>query len=306
MAKHDLRGGTTAWALGVLIACGVTVSSGCGENPLASIPVAAEPAKPPAAESPSRGKKPAPSAAATAAYAAAAEQNAQLSTSMPWSFAGRAQNGWGLYSALVGEMVGTDAAPGSPEFAYSVAEWQRKNGVRPADGVITAAVWTRMTQALQAGRAFDSAQPPAEELVEVPASEWYDAGRAPELRMLRRDAYEAYQKMAAAARADLGPQAKNYFKLVSGYRSPEYQAGLREKAGNPSTATLAIHSPHTTGRAMDVYVGGDPVSTDDANRAIQVATPAYQWLVHNARRFGFLPYFYEPWHWEYKPGLAKA
>jgi LAS superfamily LD-carboxypeptidase LdcB len=44
-----------------------------------------------------------------------------------------------------------------------------------------------------------------------------------------------------------------------------------------------------------------PVGTDDRNRAIQVNTAVYQWLVKNADRFGFKPYFYEPWHWEYKP-----
>jgi LAS superfamily LD-carboxypeptidase LdcB len=50
---------------------------------------------------------------------------------------------------------------------------------------------------------------------------------------------------------------------------------------------------------LDLYVGGDPVDTKDANRAIQVKTPIYQWLVRNADKFGFRPYFYEPWHWEY-------
>jgi len=48
-------------------------------------------------------------------------------------------------------------------------------------------------------------------------------------------------------------------------------------------------------------VGGEPVSTDDRNRAIQVNTKVYQWLVKNAESFGFYPYFYEPWHWEYRP-----
>jgi zinc D-Ala-D-Ala carboxypeptidase len=46
-------------------------------------------------------------------------------------------------------------------------------------------------------------------------------------------------------------------------------------------------------------VGGEPVKTEDANRLIQVQTPAYKWLVKNAHRFGFYPYFYEPWHWEF-------
>ena len=34
-------------------------------------------------------------------------------------------------------------------------------------------------------------------------------------------------------------------------------------------------------------------------RALQTETRAYRWLVRNAERFGFCPYFYEPWHWEY-------
>ena len=28
-------------------------------------------------------------------------------------------------------------------------------------------------------------------------------------------------------------------------------------------------------------------------------TPAYRWLVANADRFGFVPYPFEPWHWEW-------
>src|SRR6266581_2764274 len=54
-----------------------------------------------------------------------------------------------------------------------------------------------------------------------------------------------------------------------------------------------------TAPSSDFYVGGDPVDTKDSNRAIQVKTPVYQWLVLNAERFGFRPYLYEPWHWEY-------
>jgi LAS superfamily LD-carboxypeptidase LdcB len=64
---------------------------------------------------------------------------------------------------------------------------------------------------------------------------------------------------------------------------------------------LAVNSPHFSGRALDLYVGGEPVEAKEANRALQVQTPAYRWLVRNAGRFGFRPYFYEPWHWEYCP-----
>jgi LAS superfamily LD-carboxypeptidase LdcB len=105
-------------------------------------------------------------------------------------------------------------------------------------------------------------------------------------------------KLAHTSASELAPGEK-YFKIISSFRSREYQEELRRKSPNSGSAGLAVNSPHFTGRALDIYVGGDPVDTKDSNRAIQVDTPAYRWLVHNAERFGFRPYFYEPWHWEY-------
>lgn len=240
-----------------------------------------------------------------AAFAGAAERNAKLSREVEWHFGGRTQRGWALHGLLVGRLVGTDAEPETPEFASAVAAWQKANGVAPADGVVTRDCWLKMMKALQAARTFDAVTPPSSELVQVDASEWWDRQRPAALRHLRRDAYDAYRRMVAAARADLGSEADGYFQIVSGHRSPEYQAALRARAGNPSTAALAVRSPHFTGRAIDIYVGGDPVSTADANRAVQVETPAFRWLARNAHRFGFRPYFYEPWHWEYDPRLAR-
>jgi LAS superfamily LD-carboxypeptidase LdcB len=232
--------------------------------------------------------------------------NADLSREIEWFFAGRTQRGWAIYGDLIGHLVGTTAEPASPEFARAVAAWQKKQGIRPANGIVTVEVWQRMMKALQSGRRFDATPAPVGELLETPAEEWYDRGRAPELRKLHRDAYDAYRRMVATARADLGQEANGYFSIISGYRSAEYQAALRQQAGNPSTAQLAVRSPHFTGRAIDLYVGGDPVSTADTNRARQVETPAYRWLARNAHRFGFRPYFYEPWHWEYDPQLAAS
>lgn len=96
-------------------------------------------------------------------------------------------------------------------------------------------------------------------------------------------------------------QNEQFLKLISTYRSPAYQASLRKKQPNASRAQIAFKSPHFTGHALDIYVGGEPVTTKDFNRAIQIKTPAYLWLVENAEKFGFYPYFYEPWHWEYVP-----
>ena len=34
---------------------------------------------------------------------------------------------------------------------------------------------------------------------------------------------------------------------------------------------------------------------------MQVQTPAYNGWSRTHIKFGFYPYFYEPWHWEYVP-----
>jgi zinc D-Ala-D-Ala carboxypeptidase len=124
------------------------------------------------------------------------------------------------------------------------------------------------------------------------------------LRCVEWQAYAAYKKLVAAASTELAldrASSEKWLKIISAFRSPAYQAQLRQQSPRSGRAGLAVNSPHFTGRALDVYVGGDPVSTDDRNRAIQINTRVYQWLVKNAEQFGFYPYFYEPWHWEYCP-----
>jgi LAS superfamily LD-carboxypeptidase LdcB len=75
-----------------------------------------------------------------------------------------------------------------------------------------------------------------------------------------------------------------------------------QKYGSPSEARKWVAPPggsaHQSGRAIDLYLGS---SNDSRNVARLRRTPAYQWMVKNARRFGFYPYEREPWHWEYNP-----
>ena len=149
-------------------------------------------------------------------------------------------------------------------------------------------------------------------MLTAPIVEFFDQTRSPDLLQLERETYSAYKRMLAVAARELKGQVRftengelasgeKFLRIVSAYRSPEYQAALRRKEPNAGRAALALNSPHSTGQALDLYVGGEPVSTKDPNRLIQVQTPAYKWLVRNAERFGFYPYFYEPWHWEYIP-----
>jgi LAS superfamily LD-carboxypeptidase LdcB len=91
--------------------------------------------------------------------------------------------------------------------------------------------------------------------------------------------------------------------LFSGFRDPEYDAERCAAQANCNGLVRARCSAHRTGLAMDVYLGSAPGfdadSSADANRLWQSRTATYRWLVANARRYGFVNYAFEPWHWEW-------
>ena len=248
-------------------------------------------------------------ATSSSAFATAAIENASLKNELSWTFGGKQQRGWYLYDLLIGKTLDSSHDSDTSDFAAAVARWQKRSGLG-ANGVFDENSLMRMISQWQSNRLKTRGVADASQLLVGPPADFYDPGRAEELRQVERNTYAAYKQMVAAAIADpslnlahtsrdeLAPKEK-YFKIVSAFRSPTYQDELRRKSPNSGTAGLAVNSPHFTGRALDLYVGGDPVDTRDANRAIQVNTPAYRWLVRNAERFGFRPYFYEPWHWEY-------
>jgi len=238
--------------------------------------------------------------ATNSAFATAATTNVTLRNDLAWTFGGKQQRGWYLYDLLIGKTLNTKHDPITSDFAASIASWQKRRGIR-ADGILDQDALMAMVSQWQGNRLKNRTYATPDQLLTAPPSDFYDPSRAEELRQVERNTYAAYKEMIAAATADLKlASAERYFKIISSFRSREYQENLRRKSPNAGSAGLAVNnSPHFTGRALDLYVGGDPVDTKDANRAIQVNTPAYRWLVQNAERFGFRPYFYEPWHWEY-------
>jgi len=257
--------------------------------------------------------KPAPGAdlkdSVPARFGAAANRNAELRNNLAWSFGGKQQQGWSLYAPLIANLTGADANAPEDEFAMRVSSWQRLNEIE-SNGVLDGDTWSRMVAALQSQRMKNHTAANPSELVTIPASDCYDPARPEELRKAESETYAAYKRMITAAASDpsLGLQVagkdqlaagEKFLKVVSAFRSQQYQDQLRKQSPNSGRAGLAVNSPHSTGRALDLYVGGDPVSTKDDNRALQTRTPVYRWLVKNAGRFGFRPYFYEPWHWEY-------
>ena len=237
-----------------------------------------------------------------ARYEFAAEQNAVLKTSLTWAFGGKKQRGWQLYQPLICHLIGVEETADAEEFAEALSRWQRRAGLE-SSGVLNQPTWTKMVAIWQSRRAYDHSLPVADRLLRVGGEEFFHPERPEELRQVERQTYQAYRKMMAAAAAELSLNAasENYLKIISAFRSPEYQRQLRRQSPRAGRAGLAVNSPHFTGRALDLYVGGEPVSTRDGNRALQTQTRVYRWLVKNAGRFGFIPYFYEPWHWEYQP-----
>ena len=237
----------------------------------------------------------------SSAFATAATTNATLRNDLTWTFGGKQQRGWYLYELLIGETLNSEHDPTTSDFAASLAKWQKKRGIA-ADGVLDQDALMAMVSQWQSNRLKNRTYATPDQLLTAPPSDFYDPSRAEELRQVERTTYAAYKEMMAAALADpMLKLARNdkYLKIVSSFRSRDYQDNLRRQSPNSGSAGLAVNSPHFTGRALDLYVGGSPVDTNDANRAIQVNTPVYRWLVKNAARFGFRPYFYEPWHWEY-------
>ncbi|MDX6272200.1 MAG: zinc D-Ala-D-Ala carboxypeptidase [Acidobacteriota bacterium] len=238
----------------------------------------------------------------------AAQQNRALKDGLNWTFGGKPQRGWAIYVPLIQRLIGTDDDAASAGFAASVARWQKRVGLA-ASGVLDEATLMRMISTWQARRRKGSTYPRPDELLTVPAAEFWDSSRADDLRQVERQTYAAYKRMLAAAVADSSVQlasrngelaaSEKYLKIISAFRSREYQDRLRKLEPNAGRGALAVNSPHFTGRALDLYVGGEPTITKDSNRALQTQTRAYRWLVRNAERFGFCPYFYEPWHWEY-------
>jgi hypothetical protein len=250
-----------------------------------------------------------PNTIAVGPFAEAAAQNTLLRNDLSWTFGSKQQRGWYLYDLLIGQTLNIPDNAANGDFAGAVAAWQKKKGLSP-NGILDENSWMALIGNWQSTRLKDKTPATPDQLLTAPPSDFYDPSRLDELRQVERNTYAAYKAMVAAAIAD--PELKltatapgelasteKFFKIISSFRSREYQEKLRRNSPNAGSAGLAVNSPHFSGRALDIYVGGDPVDTKDANRAIQVNTPAYKWLVKNAERFGFRPYFYEPWHWEY-------
>ena len=238
-----------------------------------------------------------------------ASSNAISLYALEWAPFGAAEMGWATYLPLLQKELGTDCDPGTADFALALSAFQGRYGLSPT-GLFDQATFDVLKGVLQERRPFVMARvrddcpepPPLRELGYLEVQEEH-ADRL--TRLLRRDVLDAYRRMVAAARAEV-PEIRNdpeLLQIFSGFRDPEADAARCAAERNCDGLRRAICSPHRTGTAVDLYVGqllGMGVdSTHPASRRHMTQGAAYRWLVRNAGRFGFAPYLYEPWHWEW-------
>lgn len=230
-------------------------------------------------------------------------------TWLHWTPFDQVERGWLTYLPLIAREIGTDCAPASAGFAQALAAFQKRHGLA-AHGLFTPATFQVFKGVWQERRPFVMArvaglcpEPPLQSALGYldPSEEHADRMT----RLLRYDVLHAYRLMVRAAQAEVPEIADNpeLLQIFSSYRDPEADAARCAVEGNCDGLRRATCSPHRTGTAIDLYVGhldGHGVeSTRSANRRHQSQGPAYLWLVANAHRFGFVPYVYEPWHWEW-------
>ncbi len=243
------------------------------------------------------------------AWAGPAFANAISVYSLEWAPFGSSESGWETYLPLIQKELGTDCAPTTPDFAVALAAFQGRYALVPT-GQFDQATFQVFRGLWQERRPFIRARlldicpdpPPIRELGYLEAPEEH-ADRL--TRLLRRDVLEAYRRMVAAARAEVPAVAANpeLLQIFSGFRDPEADAARCAAQGNCDGVRRAVCSPHRTGTAVDLYVGQAPGlgvdNTSPASRLHMSRGPTYRWLVQNAGRFGFVPYVFEPWHWEW-------
>jgi len=242
-----------------------------------------------------------------ARFAPAADANRASLDGLSFAPFGAQETGWRIYAPKVAADLGVPCGPWTQRFAARLARWQRRHGL-PAHGAMTPETFDRLKAVWQAARPFVAVRaagvcpdpPPEAALDQISPGERLDER---EIRVAR-PALAAYRRMRAAALADLaGAGDPDLLKPFSGYRSPAFDDERCAREGNCQGIVRALCSAHRTGIALDLYLGAAPGFTADAsvsaNRLFQTETPAYRWLVLNARRFGFVPYVFEPWHWEW-------
>ena len=242
-----------------------------------------------------------------AAFAYAARLNGASLTQLTFAPFRRPEVGWEIYAPLIAHEIGSGSDATPPAFAARLAAWQSARGLKPT-GVMGVDTFDALRNAWEARRPFVAASkracpasPPETSQAVIPPANAYGG----KVMLLRPAALAAYRRMLEAARSEV-PALKSDPKLMtifSAYRSIASDAARCAHEGNCQGVVRATCSAHLTGLAIDIDLGAapgyPPDSSEDVNRLYVSRGAAYRWMVANAPRFGFEPYPFEPWHWEW-------
>lgn len=253
---------------------------------------------------------------ATNAWDDAAQANGVSLYTLEWAPFGSVEWGWETYTPLIQREIGSPCDPASAGFAEALAGFQTRYGLaatgqfdQPTFQVFRG-LWQERRPFVMARVRGECPDPPPINMLAYLSPHEEHADRM--TRLLRRDVLDAYRRMAAAARAEVPAIAADpeLMQIFSGFRDPEADAARCAAQGNCDGLRRAACSPHRTGTAIDIHVGhvaGMGVdSTDPMSRRHMAQGATYRWLVANASRFGFTPYVFEPWHWEWTGDDAAA
>ena len=246
--------------------------------------------------------------AAPRSWRHAAEDNGDSVHAMAWSPFGRAEQGWEIYQPKIASEIASACPRDTPGFAAAIARWQRRHDL-PANGRLDPATFDVMKKGWQDRRPYVTLRgdgicpdpPDPSKLVAAGPEETFGG----KVVILRATTLAALRRMVAAARRAVPDDdgEPNRLTLFSGYRNPADDAARCEAEGNCNGVVRAQCSAHRTGLAVDLVIGAAPGftvdSSVDANRLYQTQTATYRWLLANAKRFGFVNYVFEPWHWEW-------
>jgi hypothetical protein len=137
-----------------------------------------------------------------------------------------------------------------------------------------------MVEYWQSRRLNSSTYPSPNQLLTAPVSDFYDPSRGVELRGVERETFAAYKRMVAAAVKDktlnlkttnageLAPEEK-FLKIVSSFRSREYQAMLRRQSPNsdaPDLPPTARILPDTRSTSMSAANRSSPKTSTAPRR----------------------------------------
>lgn len=216
--------------------------------------------------------------------------------------------GWEIYVPLIKRSIGSACDPETPGFALALATWQSKHDLKSGQGVLDSRTAVALKKTWQERRAHlkrveqgNCIAIAKAEAVRVPQNLTYANDR----RWLDKQTFEAYSRMREAfkeAFASSGEETTE-LKVVSALRAHEDDVASCTSQQCNTVNKAQSCSAHWSGRAIDLDVGGLAVDSTYLNRVQQSRRAAYNWLLDNAAKFGFVNYAFEPWHWEWQDSV---